>query len=148
MKTLEELDEADSVEIGSGYLMCLVEVYAQDSKTSSDRKIFGLVVSNLHCWIVLAASYDKGTYACKLGYSTFLRKKSTVGIYHTPLFKVITNWLAWWADSKFEVNAHSHTFISLQSLVSSPMVHDCPRKPLTSIEFDSSLTLCKLHSVT
>lgn len=46
MKTLEELDEVDSVEMGSGYLMCLVEVNAQDS-TSSDRKIFGLVVSNL-----------------------------------------------------------------------------------------------------
>lgn len=47
MKTLEELDEVDSVEMGSGYLTCLVEVNAQDSKTSSDRKIFGLVVSNL-----------------------------------------------------------------------------------------------------
>ena len=55
MKTLEELDEVDSVEMGSGYLMCLVEVDVQDSKTSSDKKIFGLVVSYLHCWIVLAS---------------------------------------------------------------------------------------------
>ena len=45
IKTLEELDEVDSVEMGSGYLMCLVEVNVQDSKTSSDKKIFGLVVS-------------------------------------------------------------------------------------------------------
>ena len=49
MKTLEELDEVDSVEMGSGYLMCLVEVNVLDSKASSDKKTFGLVVSSLHC---------------------------------------------------------------------------------------------------
>ena len=49
MKTLEDLDEVDSVEMGSGYLMCLVEVDEQNSKTSSDKKIFGLVVSYLQC---------------------------------------------------------------------------------------------------
>jgi len=49
MKTLEELDEVDSVEMGSGYLMCLAEVDVQDSKASTDKKIFGLVVSSLYC---------------------------------------------------------------------------------------------------
>ena len=48
MKTMEDLDEADSVEMGSGYLMCLVEGDPQDSKISSDRKLFGLVVSKFH----------------------------------------------------------------------------------------------------
>lgn len=46
MKTVEDLDEVDPVEMGSGYLMCLVEVDQQDSKTSNDRKLFGLVVSS------------------------------------------------------------------------------------------------------
>ena len=48
MKTMEDLDEADSVEMGSGYIMCLVEDDPQDSKISSDRKLFGLVVSKFH----------------------------------------------------------------------------------------------------
>ena len=48
MKTMEDLDEVDTVEMSSGYLMCLVEVDPQDSKTSGDRKVFGLVVSTLH----------------------------------------------------------------------------------------------------
>ncbi|KAJ7384512.1 Mismatch repair protein msh3 [Desmophyllum pertusum] len=43
MNTVEDFDEVDSMELGSGYLMCLVEVDPQDSKTSSDRKMFGLV---------------------------------------------------------------------------------------------------------
>lgn len=45
MKTLEDLDEVDSVEMGSGCLMCLAEVNVQDSKTNSDKKTFGVVVS-------------------------------------------------------------------------------------------------------
>ena len=45
MKTVEDLDETDPVEMGSGYLMCLIEVDPHDSKTSSDKKIFGLVVT-------------------------------------------------------------------------------------------------------
>lgn len=48
MKTMEDLDEADSVEMGSGYLICLVEDDLHDSKISSDRKLFGLVVSKFH----------------------------------------------------------------------------------------------------
>ena len=45
MKTLEDLDEVDSVEMGSGCLMCLAEVNVQGSKISSDKKTFGVVVS-------------------------------------------------------------------------------------------------------
>ena len=48
MKTLDDLEEAqDTVEMGSGYLMCLVESSLKDMKTNNrvDRT-FGLVVSN------------------------------------------------------------------------------------------------------
>ena len=48
MKTVQEdLDEADTVDVGSGYLMCLVEIYQKDGNTSSNKRIFGLVVSKL-----------------------------------------------------------------------------------------------------
>ena len=44
MKTVQEdLDEVDTVDMGSGYLMCLVE----DGNTSNNKRIFGLVVSKL-----------------------------------------------------------------------------------------------------
>ena len=45
---LDDLEETqDSVEMGSGYLMCLVETNLNDKKTSSDmvKRTFGLVVS-------------------------------------------------------------------------------------------------------
>jgi len=45
MKTVEDLEEADSVDMGSGYLMCLVEIYQQDCEASSSKRIFGLVVT-------------------------------------------------------------------------------------------------------
>ena len=47
MKTVDDLDEADSVDLGSGYLMCLVENYQKDCKTSSNKRTFGLVVSDV-----------------------------------------------------------------------------------------------------
>ena len=45
---LDDLEETqDSVEMGSGYLMCLIETNLSDKKTSSDmvKRTFGLVVS-------------------------------------------------------------------------------------------------------
>ena len=45
---LDDLEETqDSVEMGSGSLMCLVETNLNDKKTSSDmvKRTFGLVVS-------------------------------------------------------------------------------------------------------
>ena len=45
MKTVEDLEEADSVDMSSGYLMCLVEIYQEDCKASSSKRIFGLVVT-------------------------------------------------------------------------------------------------------
>lgn len=48
MKIMEDLDEVDFVEMGSGYFMCFVEDDSQDFKISSDRKLFGLVVSKFY----------------------------------------------------------------------------------------------------
>lgn len=47
MKMLDDLEEAqDSVEMGSGYLMCLVESNLNDKKTSDKvKRTFGVVVS-------------------------------------------------------------------------------------------------------
>ena len=47
MKMLDDLEEAqDSVEMGSGYLMCLVESNLNGKKTSDKiKRTFGLVVS-------------------------------------------------------------------------------------------------------
>ena len=44
---LDDLEEAqDSVEMGSGYLMCLVETNHNDKKTSDKvKRTFGLVAS-------------------------------------------------------------------------------------------------------
>lgn len=47
MKTVEDLDEADALDPGSGYLMCLVEIHQKDSKANSNKRIFGLVVSQI-----------------------------------------------------------------------------------------------------
>ena len=47
MKTLEDLDDADAVELGNGYLLCASEVNQRDCTTCSGKKIFGLVVSEL-----------------------------------------------------------------------------------------------------
>ena len=49
MKTVDDLEEAESVDMGSGYLMCLVETGPKDSKAgSSAKRTFGLVVSDYH----------------------------------------------------------------------------------------------------
>ena len=48
MKTLEDLDEADSADLGNGYLLCVSEVNQRDCSTSIGKRIFGLVVSGLH----------------------------------------------------------------------------------------------------
>ncbi|KAL9986291.1 hypothetical protein ACROYT_G000415 [Oculina patagonica] len=60
MKTVEDLDEVDPVEMGSGYLMCLVEVDLQDSKTSSDKKIFGLVAVQPSTGDVIYDEFEDG----------------------------------------------------------------------------------------
>ena len=49
MKTLEDLDEADSADFGNSYLLCVSEVNQRDCNTrSTGKRIFGLVVSGLH----------------------------------------------------------------------------------------------------
>ena len=46
MKTVEELEEVDPVQMGSGYLMCLFEFSkTMDSQLNSDKTIFSFVVS-------------------------------------------------------------------------------------------------------
>ena len=46
MKTVQEdLDEGDTVDMGSRYLMCLVEIYQKVGNTTNNKRIFGLVVS-------------------------------------------------------------------------------------------------------
>ena len=48
MKTLDASDEAESVDLSNGYLMCIIEIDQTTISSSGDKKIFGFVVSELH----------------------------------------------------------------------------------------------------
>lgn len=48
MKTLDTSDEAEAVDLGNGYLMCIFEIDRRATSSSGDKRIFGFVVSELH----------------------------------------------------------------------------------------------------
>ncbi|XP_073243311.1 DNA mismatch repair protein Msh3-like isoform X3 [Porites lutea] len=63
LKMLDDLEETqDSVEMGSGYLMCLVETNLNDKKTSSDmvKRTFGLVAVQPSTGDVIYDEFEDG----------------------------------------------------------------------------------------
>lgn len=47
MKTLDTSDEAESVDLSNGYLLCIFEIDQRTISSSGDKRIFGFVVSEL-----------------------------------------------------------------------------------------------------